>query len=360
MIKNTLFITVISLGLWVNSAIAQITQPDALEQMNFGQADFSFDSIKELLDNLAAAKPISDDLLLNTLLATPFEKRQYVFPALHENAGIPKKILSHPQIAIFKGKQPSTIPARLENFAKEYLAYLPASYYVYLDPDYWREIPKEEPSVSTGALAGAKRIFKITTHQGENYTYPKVQSLYKLSPETEKNYKKTDLKAKDVNNLFKAVKALDAYIENQPDPREIKHSLISIMLQNNKVEQDFSFPFLSLVSRLKMIKPASEIDAIFKNQGWENAEEFAKKSDRILKAYRVHSLNPMIAIQLNKIRAYPADAPTTEALENLRMYANMYQAAPGDVYFVEPYLEEIRKNLKPDFVLFMGTPIYME
>lgn len=358
MIRYLLFITLSSCCLMSTPVAAQTLELSQYQIENiFNKENFSFDSIKELLNNMSSMKSTNDDLLLNMLLAVPFDKRQYVFPALHENAGIPKKILSHPEIAIFKGKQPTTIPEPLTNFARDYLAYLPASYYVFLDPDYWQELPKEQKS-DTSAINLQR--FKIKSHQDEFYTYPKVESLYKLSIQTALNYKKTNLTSKDISNLFNAVKELNTYIENQPDPRGIKHELISIMLRNNQVEQDFSFPFSSLVNRLKIVKPSKEIDEIFQKHGWKNAEEFAEKSDRILKAYRVNYLNPMIAIQLNKIRAYPTDAPATEALKNLRMYAKMYEAAPGDVYFVEPYLDEIRKNLKPDFVLFMGTPIYME
>ena len=131
-------------------------------------------------------------------------------------------------------------------------------------------------------------------------------------------------------------------------------SLVRIMMKNNNLNEDLSYPFASLIGRLKMVKSEQEIETLFKNQGWENATDFAVKADRILKAYRVNYLGVPQAIQINKIRAYPTSAPTTEVLENLRTYAKMHEAKPGDVYFVEPYLQDIRKKLKPDFILMLG------
>lgn len=321
---------------------------------------FSYDSIKEILNNLSAQKQQSDDVLLNVLLAVPVEKRQYVYPALHENKGMPKKILSHPQIAPFKGTKPTELPLYLQEYAKEYLAYLPSAYYIYLDPDLWQEVQNEQVSESEVALAKTAQIMKTTSHKGEFFTFPSVKSLYHLSPQTQQNYKKTDLKSQDISRLLGTMTALEEYFQNQENPRKFKLSLIRIMMRNNQLNGDLSYPFASLINRLKMVKSDQEIETLFKQQGWENANEFAHKSDRILKAYRVHHLNISQAIQLNKVRGYPASAPTTEVLENLRTYAKMHEASPGDVYFVEPYLQDIRQKLKPDFILMLGTPIFME
>lgn len=324
------------------------------------QINFSYNSIKELLNNLSAQKSQSDDMLLNVLLAVPTKKRQYVYPSLHENKGIPKKILSHPEIAPFKGTTPTDLPLYLKEYVKEYLAYLPSSYYIHLDPDLWQEVTKEQISDDGSIFSKNIPVMKTTPHKEEFFTFPSVKSLYQLSPETQKNYKKTDLKKEDISRLFSTMTALEEYVNAQDDPKSFKLSLIRIMMKNNNLNIDLSYPFASLVNRLKMVKSEQEIENLFKKQGWINASDFAMKADRILKAYRVNYLSLPHAIQLNKIRAYPASAPSTEALENLKTYAKMHEAAPGDVYFVEPYLKNIRKKLKPDFILMLGTPIYIE
>ncbi|MBO7257570.1 MAG: hypothetical protein J6V11_01360 [Alphaproteobacteria bacterium] len=339
--------------------MAQMTLPKNFD-LTKQEAVFSYDSIKELLNNMAAQQTHNDDVLLNVLLATPAHKRQYVFPALHDNKGLPKKILSHPEIAVFKGKKPTDLPPRLADFSREYLAYLPTAYYLYLDPDYWKENKKDSSENNILYSLNSQRKIIHTPHRGEFFTFPSVQNLYHLSDITKKNYKKTDLTAQDVSRLFNTVTVLENYLEKHDKTEELEISLLNLLTQNANMAQDLSWPFLSLVNRLKMTRPEGEIEQLFRSQGWKNAAEFAEKSDRILKAYRVNYLDPAVAVQLNKIRAYPENAPTPEALENLRMYAKLHEAAPGDVYFVQPYLKEIRKNLKPDFILKIATPIYME
>ncbi|MBR5130758.1 MAG: hypothetical protein IKV03_06015 [Alphaproteobacteria bacterium] len=321
---------------------------------------FSYDSIKEILNNLATQKSQSDDILLNVLLAVPVEKRQYVYPALHENKGMPKKILSHPEIIPFKGTRPTELPVYLKDYAKEYLAYLPSAYYIHLDPDFWQETSNDQSISPVSIFSKTNNDLKMIPHKGEFFTFPSIRSLYHLSPETEKSYKKTDLKEKDIKQLFSTISALEEYVNNQENPRKFKLSLIQMMMRNNDLDNDLSWPFASLVERLKKLKSKQEIEELFQKQGWLNSSDFTNKADRILKAYRVNYLSLPQAIQLNKIRGYPASAPTTEVLENLKTYAKMHDATPGDVYFVKPYLQDIRSQLKPDFILMLGTPIFME
>ena len=174
------------------------------------------------------------------------------------------------------------------------------------------------------------------------------------------NYTKTDLKPADIERLFTTKTALENFINNKKDKDDILDRMNSLMRHNNNVTEDLSYPYLSLVSRLKLILGEDETNKFFQSQGWKDASEFAEKSDRILKAYRVNFLKPNIAIQLNKIRSYPENAPTNETMQNLRMYAKMHEAKPADVYLVEPYLAHLRKELKPDFILWLMTPIYIE
>lgn len=81
--------------------------------------------------------------LLKTLLQIPFDKRAYIYPALFESNLMPKKIVTHPQIKIWKGKKPTKIAPQMQNFANEYLNYMPAKFYPLLDPDVWPQQPKE-------------------------------------------------------------------------------------------------------------------------------------------------------------------------------------------------------------------------
>lgn len=326
-----------------------------------GDSGISSAQIQDLMNKIQQ-NPIAaeEDLILNNLLSIPFEKRQYVFPEIAGSRGLSKKITSHPEIAIWKGKLPTTLPPQLRAFAAENLLYLPPKYYVFLDPDLWQERPVEGSTQKGIAAQKGDIKLKLTPHIGEDFKFPAVQDLYTLSPQTIQNYKKTDLTDADVKRVFSTVNALKEYYATQEDPTFFEHQLLSLMLRNDKIEKDLSDPFASLVERLKLVQGAGPINIFFKKQGWKNADEFASKADRILKAQRVTRLNPAMAIQFQKIRSYPQNMPNSIILNNLRMVARLFESPPGDVFFIEPYKAEIRKQLKPDFILLLGTPVYIE
>lgn len=94
---------------------------------------------------------IQDDLL-QALLKIPFEKRVYVYPALFESRNILKKITTHPQIAIWKGKKPTKIAPQMQEFAQKHLDFMPAKFYPLLDPDGWPKQNKEGDWHSVGDM----------------------------------------------------------------------------------------------------------------------------------------------------------------------------------------------------------------
>ena len=84
------------------------------------------------------------DELLELLLQIPFEQRQYIFPLLSAKQSIPKKIKTHPEVLVWKGKRPTRIADRFKD-DEELIQYLPEQFYYFLSPDMW---PSEEQSVS--------------------------------------------------------------------------------------------------------------------------------------------------------------------------------------------------------------------
>lgn len=101
--------------------------------------DLMFINYKNRLDLLQL-----QDQLLQSLLNIPFDKRVYVYPALFESHNIPKKIVTHPQILVWKGKKPTRIAPQLQEYAKEHLEFMPAKFYPLLDPDAWPKRPNKE------------------------------------------------------------------------------------------------------------------------------------------------------------------------------------------------------------------------
>ena len=78
------------------------------------------------------------DELLELLLQIPFEQRQYIFPMLSAQQSVPKKIKTHPEILVWKGKHPTRVADIFKN-DKELLEYLPEQFYYFLAPEMWEE-----------------------------------------------------------------------------------------------------------------------------------------------------------------------------------------------------------------------------
>ena len=112
---------------------AQAQQEPQEEKMDLLQA--SYQKRVELLE--------IQDKLLKSILSIPFEKRVYIYPALFESRNMSKKILTHPQVLMWKGKKPTKIAPQMQEFAKEHLDYMPAQFYPLLDPDGWPKQSKE-------------------------------------------------------------------------------------------------------------------------------------------------------------------------------------------------------------------------
>ena len=94
------------------------------------------------------------DQLLETLLKIPFEKRVYIYPALFEAKDVSKKIVTHPQIIVWKGKKPTQIAPQMQEYARENLEYMPAKFYPILDPDAWPKETSEDDWHNVGNLLG--------------------------------------------------------------------------------------------------------------------------------------------------------------------------------------------------------------
>lgn len=78
------------------------------------------------------------DELLEFLLQIPFEQRQYIFPMLSAEQTMPKKIRTHPEVVVWKGKKPTRIAKRFENDT-ELINDLPEQFYYFLAPEVWPE-----------------------------------------------------------------------------------------------------------------------------------------------------------------------------------------------------------------------------
>ena len=179
------------------------------------------------------------DEMLDFLLQIPFEKRQYIFPMLSEKKSIPKKIKTHPDVLVWKGKRPTRIAKRFQN-DPELLEFLPAQFYNFLAPEMW---PDEEIS------------------EKERNTNQILMNLIQSHTD--------DIQAPSVDSLI-----------------ELKNSL-KIVFDHLNEEQKKQLKSENPVYLTQLILFNSpQMEEQIKKQGFQSVRDFTKKADKIALIYR--------------------------------------------------------------------------
>ena len=116
-------ITLILLCTLIGSLSAKAQETSAIQDLilNASRGEVASSDLIRKADREKNDLQAQIDLVLNQLLATPFEMRQYVFPALFDIPSVPKKIRTHPEIAIWEGKLPTDIAPQVQEYARQYL-----------------------------------------------------------------------------------------------------------------------------------------------------------------------------------------------------------------------------------------------
>lgn len=295
----------------------------------------------------------NEDILLEMLLMTPYEKRQYFFPFIHEEPFLSHKLKSHPDILFWKNKKPTRIAPQLEAFSKQYLNELPSTLYPFLDPDFWTPVSLEKQPNLYGIDLNTT---PLPPFRESNYQYPSLETIFKLSPQTIANYQKTDLTATDVTHLTNILTHFNDYAKKLKNPEETKRYLR--VLNTQFIRAALADPFNVFEEHIIKIGEKESFDSFVKENGFKSIADFTNKADRLLKAYRAQQLNPLLAIQFNHIRA---DMPTDKkTMTSTQMYARMYEAKPGDIYFVMQQKDNLKSSFPTNELIYWGIPIYID
>lgn len=292
-------------------------------------------------DERQNAQKIQDDLL-KLLLAFPFEQRQYVFPAIFESNLVPQKIRTHPEIAIWKGKVPTDIAPEMKEFSEKYLADLNPRLYMFLAP---KSLQIKQPDKAlTGSIewqAMRRKMRPMPTPKGEIFNgYKNIQSFMTLSPELQKNYKATTLTIADITQVKKGFQTISDFLNEQPNSEKFNRSLSLLRTFATDPDEEQINPFQSQVQRIRMMGRGPELDQYFQKAGFQNADIFAQKADKMAKAYRAYHLDIPTALLYHKVRG--ADKSTLDDAERIiYVQSRMHEASPGDVYFVQSHLSDI-------------------
>ncbi|MBQ8557254.1 MAG: hypothetical protein IJ440_00490 [Alphaproteobacteria bacterium] len=298
-----------------------------------------------------------DDYLLENLLKIPYDKRQYFFPAIHEQDLISHKIKSHPQIIVWKAKKPTVIAPIMQEFARKHLDNLPAVFYHFMDPDYWEKPQLSEQSfLPQPLLTNTPQSHTINSLEIADHAVRSLRESHQLPKDIALNYHITSLTPNDIQQTQHTLKELTAFIQSYED-KDLPAQLRSLI--GDKLPETIASPFTYWVKNIQETKFRNTFEQFIQKQGWKNSNEFAVKSDIILRSVRVNRMSLLEAMAFSQLRQ-ENPIQKDEPLTSLQMYFLMYEATPGDAVFVAPYVEELRKIYNQYDFIHIGLPIYID
>ncbi len=314
---------------------------------------------KEKMDELAEIitanyNPASDEDIIEMILQLPFEYRQYVAPALHESEYISQKVRTHPDIIIWRGKKPTRIAPQLQEWAKEHLDYLPANFYPALMPEMW-----PNPNLEAQPKSQQQNVAQLMNAKTVQFKKDPNSVLNKLDGPRIK-ITGGSLSEADIKRLPATFKALNDFYENQPEKLYFRSLLFSSGDPDLPMSMRLAFPFHSLMARLSKMGFGEQVNQLLQEQGWKDSMDFANRTDRLLKAYRANSVDPLKAIELYKIRGKYKPDSTEQSDRSLWMYASLYESSPEDIAFAAPYLKWLRALFKRRDLVVAGTLVYVD
>ena len=301
----------------------------------------------------------TEDMFINNLLLLPYEKRQYVFPYLHEQPFLSHKIKSHPQIIVWKGKKPTVIAPQMKAYAAKYLDDLPAVFYYFLDPDYWTGYTPFENTVSQNILnPDMPQLHAKSEIEIADYAVRSLSEIYQPDAETQKNFYQTDLTQSDIQRLKITLEQLNDFINLFPEKDSIPSLLRDLI--RNRLHETISSPFEEWSKNINKLGLSDDLEKFLKNQGWQNTDEFIRKSDTMLRAVRVNRMSLIQAMSLSSMRQKYYPIEKDKPISSIQMYLRMYDAKPGDALFITPYADELKQTFEQGNFTRIGLPIYID
>ena len=287
---------------------------------------------------------ISIDMVLNQLLSLPYEQRQYVFPGLFDTPSVPKKIRTHPEIAIWEGKKPTVIAPKLQAFAEKYLDDLNPKFYLYLSPAYYQSHEKDKPTSSQGielALAARQAPTNNMIPDSDFKGYADIYQTIKQPAELAQNPDMAVLSEQDITRVANGLKTLTQFLNQElssnPSFRSGYQMLATLY---SDADSERINPFQAKVERLRLMKREQDLDKLVQQVGFKDSAEFALIADTMARAYRAARMPLRFAFES---RRYRAQKPTDPIKRITLTTAKMYEALPKDVYLVDKNLDKVRQ-----------------
>ncbi len=302
------------------------------------------------------AKTAEDGRLVALLSVAP-EDRPYVFPEVHDDPFVSKKIRSHPDIVIFKDTMPP-VPDVLKPWAEKHLRFLPSAFYSFLNPKRWEKKELVMDAKQLNALFPTMK--KPDPYRKDTRVYPTLQEFYPLPDDLKNTYFESDLSEKNVGDLAGLIVDLKELFQSQPQPLVFQNSISIDTFLNQLQFLRAVKPFEIWFGQLKRLGQNDRLQALAEKYGYASAEVFAQTMDRLLTAYRADTLSATKALQIQKMRHIDLSAQDPVFAQKVKYYALAFAARPGDVYFIRPHAAKIKALFKSDDFKALNIPIILD
>lgn len=286
------------------------------------------------------------DIVLQQLLSMPFEMRQYVFPSLFDTPSVPKKIRTHPEIAVWEGKLPTRIAPQAQAYAEKYLKDMNPKLYVYLSPEAYKnnnsDVATEAlPSDLGLAIKQAKSVVKVQD-TGDKIEYRRVEEILKLPDELLKNPNKHIVTEEDIKKLRSGLNAFNTFLNDELQQNSsFRSGYRTLALFHTNAHDEKISPFQAKLDRLRLLKKDKELDEALKKSGWASADAFAIATDEMIRAYRAANMPLRFAFEANR---YRGQTPKNGVEKLSVTMAKMYESLPADVYTIMKHMPQIRQD----------------
>ena len=314
----------------LQAILSHIGQGESIPFNLFSQADQETTSVAEQID-----------LVLNQLLSLPPELRPYIFPAVMDIARVPKKIRTHPEIAIWEGKKPTVIDPKYQAFADKYLDDLNPNMYIYLMPRGPVQTDADTPVPSADLTPVSLPLPQIPRIIDSSNGYPTVTSLYKIPDYLRQNPDRGILTLWDIEHMGPGLKIFEDFIaDRQKRNPAFKSGYRALDRFFTDRFQARVNPFQEKLKRIRLLGAEAELKEALQQAGWSDPAVFVQTADTMAKAYRAARMSLQTAIVVRRYRSLKPD-------DKLRAFFvsvfQMYEALPADIRLVDKNLTQVRQ-----------------
>lgn len=330
---------------------------------------------------LQANEQLEDDIY-RLILMLPEYAYQYIGPFLHEMPYVSERILNIPGIKETKGKFPTRIAPQMQEYAKKYGKYMSTHLYIYLMPEAWNFPEKEKET-----FKGYNKIVTIDENtKPEDLFYlhnPSLLNKFKMPAPDDYRTGKALARPKRPQTTADQVTQSSALTEGDVEAAlasfeniekdfgtnrfdSFHTALRDMSLSDNNLMGELLNPMQTLVDKIKRLPEADKFAKTVAKNGF-TPDSWAITVDKIIKARRVATMSPAVAVNLAVWRRLKSPPKSFDALsprdrqvawDSIQLFLGLYTSNEENLLAVKNYGDNIRKVFATRDMMYIEAPVY--